>query len=91
MSKIQQSIESEEESKESSYSVGLPIPGFEMNFTNSNKNPKVEQPKPPVMSVETKKPIQVSDKNTDTREPRVEKFYLGLALLELKLKRCILV
>ena len=51
LSSIQQSIESEEESNKSGYSVGLPIPGFEMDFTNSNKAPKkVEEPKPPVMS-----------------------------------------
>ena len=37
LSSIQQSIESEEESSQSGYSVGLPIPGFEMDFTNSNK------------------------------------------------------
>ena len=40
LSSIQQSIESEEESSQSGYSVGLPIPGFEMDFTNSNKTPK---------------------------------------------------
>ena len=34
LSSIQQSIESEEESSQSGYPVGLPIPGFEMNFTN---------------------------------------------------------
>ena len=40
LSSIQQSIESEEESSQSGYSVGLPIPGFEMDFTNSNKASK---------------------------------------------------
>jgi hypothetical protein len=74
LSSIQQSIESEETNEESSYSVGLPIPGFEMDFTNSNKsNKKVEEPRPPVMSVETKKPIQVSSPNIDPSEPRVDK------------------
>tara|TARA_A200000159_G_scaffold103443_1_gene96157 strand:+ start:2406 stop:4247 length:1842 start_codon:yes stop_codon:yes gene_type:complete len=74
LSSIQQSIESEETNEKSSYSVGLPIPGFEMDFTNSNKsNKKVEEPRPPVMSVETKKPIQVSSPNTDPSEPRVDK------------------
>lgn len=74
LSSIQQSIESEETSEKSTYSVGLPIPGFEMDFTNSNKsNKKVEEPRPPVMSVETKKPIQVSSGDSDLREPRVDK------------------
>lgn len=74
LSSIQQSIESEETNEKSSYSVGLPIPGFEMDFTNSNKsNKKAEEPRPPVMSAETKKPIQVSSPNTDPSEPRVDK------------------
>ena len=74
LSSIQQSIESEETSEKSSYSVGLPIPGFEMDFTNSNKsNKKAKEPRPPVMSVETKKPIQVSSVDSDPSEPRVDK------------------
>ena len=74
LSSIQQSIESEEESSQSGYSVGLPIPGFEMDFTNSNKaSKKAEEPKPPVMSVETKKPIEVTDKSCSSNEPRVDK------------------
>ena len=74
LSRIQQSIESDETSEKSTYSVGLPIPGFEMDFTNSNKsNKKVEDPRPPVMSVETKKPIQVSSVGDDPSEPRVDK------------------
>ena len=74
LSSIQQSIEREEESDKSSYSVGLPIPGFEMDFTNSNKaSKKAEEPKPPVMSVETKKPIEVTDKSSSSNEPRVDK------------------
>ncbi|MFL2990152.1 MAG: flagellar M-ring protein FliF C-terminal domain-containing protein [Candidatus Neomarinimicrobiota bacterium] len=74
LSSIQQSIESEETSENSSYSVGLPIPGFEMDFTNSNKsNKKPQEPRPPVMSVETKKPIQVSSVDSDPSEPKVDK------------------
>ena len=74
LSSIQQSIESEEESSQSGYSVGLPIPGFEMDFTSSNKASKrAEEPKPPVMSVETKKPIEVTDKSSSSNEPRVDK------------------
>ena len=74
LSSIQQSIESEEESSQSGYSVGLPIPGFEMDFTNSNKaSKKAEEPMPPVMSVETKKPIEVTDKSSSSNEPRVDK------------------
>lgn len=74
LSSIQQSIESEEKPSQSGYSVGLPIPGFEMDFTNSNKSSKeAEEPKPPVMSVETKKPIEVTNENSDTDEPRVDK------------------
>ena len=74
LSSIQQSIESEEKSSQSGYSVGLPIPGFEMDFTNSNKaSKKAEEPKPPVMSVETKKPIEVTDESSSSNEPRVDK------------------
>ena len=74
LSSIQQSIESEETSETSSYSVGLPIPGFEMDFTNSNKsNKKAQEPKPPVMSAETKKPLQVSSVDSDPSKPRVDK------------------
>ena len=74
LSSIQQAIESEEESSQSGYSVGLPIPGFEMDFTNSNKaSKKAEEPKPPVMSVETKKPIEVTDESSSSNEPRVDK------------------
>ena len=40
LSSMQQSIELEEESSQSGYSVGLPIPGFEMDFTNSNNSSK---------------------------------------------------
>ena len=74
LSSIQQSIKSEEEPKESNYSVGLPIPGFDMDFTNSSKSSKkIDQPKPPVVSVETKKPIEVSNDDSDPKEPRVDK------------------
>ena len=37
LSSIQQTIDTEENVEESSYSVGLPIPGFEMDFSSSNK------------------------------------------------------
>ncbi|MFL2994803.1 MAG: flagellar M-ring protein FliF C-terminal domain-containing protein [Candidatus Neomarinimicrobiota bacterium] len=74
LSSIQQTIESEEESSKSSYSVGLPIPGFEMDFTKSNKSSKkAEEPKPPVISAKTKKPIEVSSVNLDSNEPKVDK------------------
>ncbi len=74
LSSIQQTIESEEESSKSSYSVGLPIPGFEMDFTKSNKtSKKVEEPKPPVISAKTKKPIEVSSDELDSNEPKVDK------------------
>ena len=74
LSSIQKSIEAEEKSSQSGYSVGLPIPGFEMDFTNSNKSSiEAEEPKPPVMSVETKKPIEVTNGNSDIDEPRVDK------------------
>ena len=74
LSSIQQTIESEEESSKSSYSVGLPIPGFEMDFTKSNKSSKkAEEPKPPVISAKTKKPIEVSSVDLDSNEPKVDK------------------
>jgi len=74
LSSIQQTIESEEESSKSSYSVGLPIPGFEMDFTKSNKSSKkAEEPKAPVISAKTKKPIEVSSIDLDPNEPKVDK------------------
>ncbi len=74
LSSIQQSLEPEEEAVKSNYSIGLPIPGFEMDFTNSSKtSKKVEESKPPVLSVETKKPIEVSNDNNNPNEPRVDK------------------
>ena len=74
LSSIKQSIETDEKVEKSSYSVGLPIPGFEMDFTKSNKTPKeVEKPKPPVISVDTKKPIEVTSTDAEPTEPRVDK------------------
>ena len=74
LSSIQQTIESEEESSKSSYSVGLPIPGFEMDFTKSNKSSKkAEEPKAPVISAKTKKPFEVSSVDLDSNEPKVDK------------------
>ena len=74
LSSIQQSIETDERVQKSSYSVGLPIPGFEMDFTKSNKKAnKTEKPKPPVISVDTKKPIEVTSSELEPSEARVDK------------------
>ena len=74
LSSIQQSIDIEENVKKSSYSVGLPIPGFEMDFSSTNKtSKKAEKPAPPVISVETKDPIEVTSPEVDSNEPRVDK------------------
>ena len=74
LSSIQQSIDIEENVEKSSYSVGLPIPGFEMDFSSTNKtSKKVEKPVPPVISVETKDPIEVTSSEVDSNEPRVDK------------------
>ena len=74
LSSIQQTIDIEEDVEESSYSVGLPIPGFEMDFSSSNKKlNKVEEPDPPVLSVDTKDPIEVTSSDDGNNEPRVDK------------------
>ena len=74
LSSIQQSIETDERVDKTSYSVGLPIPGFEMDFTKSNKKSnKTGSPKPPVISVDTKKPIEVTSPEAKPSEPRVDK------------------
>ena len=74
LSSIQQSIDIEENVEKSSYSVGLPIPGFEMDFSSTNKtSKKSEKPAPPVISVETKDPIEVTSPEVDSNEPRVDK------------------
>ena len=74
LSSIQQSIDIEENVEKSSYSVGLPIPGFEMDFSSTNKtSKKAEKPAPPVISVETKNPIEVTSPEVDSNEPRVDK------------------
>ena len=75
LSSITQSIDIEEETEVSSYSGGLPIPGFEMDFTKSNKKVKnIEKPEPPVISSDTKKPIVVTDLGVESNnQPRVDK------------------
>ena len=74
LSSIQQSIDIEENVEKSSYSVGLPIPGFEMDFSSSNKkSKKAEKPAPPVISVDTKDPIEVTSPDVETNDPRVDK------------------
>lgn len=74
LSSIQQSIDIEENVEKSSYSVGLPIPGFEMDFSSTNKtSKKAEKPTPPVISVDTKDPIEVTNPEVDSNEPRVDK------------------
>ena len=74
LSSIKQSIDVEENVQES-YSVGLPIPGFEMDFTKSGnkKSKKVDKPAPPVISVDTKEPIEVTTPDVEPNDPRVDK------------------
>ena len=74
LSSLQQSIDIEENVEKSSYSVGLPIPGFEMDFTKSNKtSKKAEKPAPPVISVDTKDPFEVTSSEVESNKPRVDK------------------
>ena len=75
LSSIKQSIDVEENVEKSSYSVGLPIPGFEMDFTKSGnkKSKKAEKPAPPVISVDTKDPIEVTAPGVESKDPRVDK------------------
>ena len=75
LSSIKQSIDVEENVEKSSYSVGLPIPGFEMDFTKSGnkKSKKAEKPTPPVISVDTKDPIEVTAPGVDPKDHRVDK------------------
>ena len=75
LSSIKQSIDVEENVEKSSYSVGLPIPGFEMDFTKSGnkKSKKGDKPAPPVISVDTKDPIEVTPSGVESNEPRVDK------------------
>jgi hypothetical protein len=75
LSSIKQSIDVEENIEKSSYSVGLPIPGFEMDFTKSGnkKSKKYDKPTPPVISVDTKDPIEVTPSGVKSNEHRVDK------------------
>ena len=75
LSSIKQSIDVEENVEKSSYSVGLPIPGFEMDFTKSGnkKSKKGDKPAPPVISVDTKNPIEVTPSGVESNDPRVDK------------------
>ena len=75
LSSIKQSIDVEENVEKSSYSVGLPIPGFEMDFTKSGnkKSKKADKPAPPVISVDTKDPIEVTAPGVESKDPRVDK------------------
>jgi len=71
---LQRSLRSETQSKKTTYSVGLPIPGFEMEFTESEKaRKKAKEPEPPVVSVDTQEPIEVTPEDTEFEEPRVNK------------------
>ena len=75
LSSIKQSIDVDENVEKSSYSVGLPIPGFEMDFTKSGnkKSKKGDKPAPPVISVDTKNPIEVTPSGVESNDPRVDK------------------
>ena len=71
---LQKSLKSETESEKTTYSIGLPIPGFEMEFTESEKARKrAKEPEPPVVSVDTQEPIEVTPEDTEFEEPRVNK------------------
>ena len=71
---LQKSLKSETESEKTTYSIGLPIPGFEMEFTESEKaRKKAKEPEPPVVSVDTQEPIEVTPEDTEFEEPRVNK------------------
>ena len=71
---LQKSLKSETESEKITYSIGLPIPGFEMEFTESEKARKrAKEPEPPVVSVDTQEPIEVTPEDTEFEEPRVNK------------------
>ena len=73
---LQESIKGETRSEKSTYSIGLPIPGFEMEFTESEKSRKrAKEPEPPVVSVDTKEPIEITPSDTDPAQPRVNKVY----------------
>ena len=74
-SELQESITSETTSERSTYSVGLPIPGFEIEFTESDKaQKKAKKPEPPVVSVDTQEPVEITD-SKNPEEPRVDKVY----------------
>ena len=61
-----------------------------MDFTKSNKSSKkAEEPKPPVISAKTKKPIEVSSVDLDSNEPKVDKILSRTRPLGLRLKKCI--
>ena len=71
---LQRSLKSETQSEKTTYSIGLPIPGFEMEFTESEKaRKKAKEPEPPVVSVDTQEPIEVTPKDTGFEDPRVDK------------------
>ena len=74
-SELQESITGETTSERSTYSVGLPIPGFEIEFTESEKSQKkAKKPEPPVVSVDTQEPVEITD-SKNPEEPRVDKVY----------------
>jgi len=74
-SELQESITGETTSERSTYSVGLPIPGFEIEFTESDRaQKKAKKPEPPVVSVDTQEPVEITD-SKNPEEPRVDKVY----------------
>ena len=73
---IQEIIEQEDNQISSSYSIGLPIPGFEMELTESekNKSKKRTKIKEPILSVDTQEEMKINTGNEIIRdEPRVDK------------------
>jgi len=74
LSSIKQSIDVEENVEKSSDPMGdYPIPGFPLGSSGSKKSKKVDKPTPPVISVDTKEPIEVTIPDVEPNDPRVDK------------------
>jgi hypothetical protein len=69
---MQAQILEETEAEKNQYSIGLPIPGFEVDITE-RKKVKKQKPKPRPMAPETMRPMDETHQDVERADPSVDK------------------
>jgi len=69
---MQAQIMEETEAEKNQYSIGLPIPGFEVDITE-RKKVKKQKPKPRPMAPETMRPMDETPQDVEHADPGVDK------------------